>query len=375
MFKQHLLGTDSSVLEVQNFIVTRIQEIRPDEPGWEHWPDPGQIKQLSNKANGLFHYAATALHWIEDQICNDGMACQNTVFAQFTLLGIGALKALYMVIVTSFEDIAKDLNEIKDEQARAALKLRRENQLCGFKHVIGTIVVLQQPLNISQIIALLADIPNFDVLRFLQRMHSVLIPGTTTSFEDATPQMHKSFRDYIMDGHTPAEFRILRGHAHFVTARSCLEVIIKAGSQSDIVVKYSVRHWYRHLRKAVEGGMTCEDERMWDLFGEIMEEAVISIWATTDLMDLFVDVAAAGWGLLKQPANKDKIQGISNILTTAKVRVRAFPPSPMFVLLTLSRLLVSNLLFPSFAPTSPFYLKPYQKIWNDGLLETWEAGN
>ncbi|KAJ7817332.1 hypothetical protein B0H13DRAFT_1662739, partial [Mycena leptocephala] len=276
-------------------------EITPDEPGWGNWPHPGELQKLSDNANGLFHYAATALHWIEAQIQNDGEACQNTVFDQFTLLGIGELEALYKVILISFEDIAKDLGKVTEEKAQAALKLRRDNRLCGFQHVIGTILVLQNPLTISQIIALLADIPkkNFDVGHFLKQMRSVLIPGTTTSFEEATPQMHKSFRDYIMDGPAPAEFRVLIGHAHFVTARSCLEVIVKAGSQSDVVVKYSVQHWHRHLQRAVDEGVTYEDERMWNLFGEMVEEAVIGIWATTDLIGLFMDVATAGWELLK----------------------------------------------------------------------------
>jgi hypothetical protein len=118
--------------------------------------------------------------------------------------------------------------------------------------------------------------------------------------------MHKSFRDYIIDGHTPKEFCILTGHAHFVTARSCLEVIVKAGGQSDVAVKYSVQHWYKHLRKAVEEGMTCEDERMWNLFGKIVEEVEISIWVSTDVMDVFVDVATVGWRLLEVSDNMER---------------------------------------------------------------------
>ncbi|KAJ6505069.1 hypothetical protein C8R45DRAFT_1208989 [Mycena sanguinolenta] len=343
MFKQQMLATDDSVKEVKNFIVAKMKEITPNEPGWENWPHHGDLLGLSNKANGLFHYAATALNWIEGQIQNDGRACQNTVFNELTLLGIGELEDLYKVILTSFGDKAKDLDKVTNEQARAALELRRENRLCGFQHVIGAILVLQEPLTISQIIALLADIPvgNLDVGHFLQQMRSVLVPGTTTLFENATPQMHKTFRDYIMDGHAPAEFCILTGHAHFVTAKSCLEVIVKGGSLSDIVVEYSVQHWYKHLRKAVEGGVTCEDERMWNLFGQIVGKAVVGIWATTNWMDLFVDMAAAGWGLLKRHTSKDKMQEISNILIKAK-EVRAFPPSPMFVLLTFSCLLVSS---------------------------------
>ncbi|KAJ7790638.1 hypothetical protein B0H14DRAFT_2938905 [Mycena olivaceomarginata] len=77
-----------------------------------------------------------------------------------------------------------------------------------------------------------------------------------------------------------------------------------------------------------------------------------------------------------------------------------FPPSPMFVLLTFSHLLVSSkcvlfphhpclscllfLIFLSLANCKTFHsfhqhshhlfcLKPYKKIWNEGLLKTWDS--
>jgi hypothetical protein len=280
--------TESSVSEVHNFIVARMQKITP--MGWDNWPTQDQLLKLSGKANGLFHYAATALQWIGQQIRQHGKASQKRVFDQFTQMGIGQLEDLYRLILTSFEDID---NLAQDAQLR-------EVRLAGFQHIIGTILMLEKPLTIGQIIGLLADIPEdeFDVAHFLQQFRSVLIPGTTTSFEGARPQMHKSFRDYIMDGHAPAEFCVLTGHAHFVTARSCLEVIVKAGSQSDVVVNYSVRHWYKHLRKAVEESMTWEDGRMENLFEQMVEEAVVDVWKA-EALEVFLDVATAGWELLK----------------------------------------------------------------------------
>ncbi|KAJ7824910.1 hypothetical protein B0H14DRAFT_3145522 [Mycena olivaceomarginata] len=161
-------------------------------------------------------------------------------------MGIGQLEDLYRLILISFENID---SPVQDTDWRAS-------QLCGFQHAMGTIIVLDEPLTILQIIALLADIPEdkFDVTNFLQRFRT----------------------------------------------RSCLEVIVKeAGRQSDVVVKYSVQYWYQHLRKAVEGGAICEDERIWNLFEHMVEEAVVDIWATTYLMGLFVAVAAAGWGLVE----------------------------------------------------------------------------
>jgi hypothetical protein len=286
VFKQHALDTESSVNEVHDFIVARMKKITR----WNDWPSDNEVQKLSDKANGLFHYAATALHWMAEQIQNRGTASRKQVFEKFTQMGIGQLEDLYRLILTSFENI--------DDPAPDADW--RANQLQGFRDVIGTILVLNRPLTIGQIIALLADIPadDFDVQNFLQRMRSVLIPGTTTSFDEATPQMHKSFRDYIMDGHAPKEFCILTGHAHLVTARSCLEVIVKAGGQSDVVVKYSIGHWYKHLRKAVERHITWENGRMENLFEQMMEEAVVDVWKA-ESWRIFIDVAAAVWGLLE----------------------------------------------------------------------------
>ncbi|KAJ7844238.1 hypothetical protein B0H14DRAFT_2358750 [Mycena olivaceomarginata] len=272
---------------------------------WNDWPSDDEVQKLSDKANGLFHYAATALQWIEEQIRKSGTASRKRVFEKFTQMGIGQLEDLYRLILNSFENID---DPARDTDLRA-------NQLRGFQHVIGTILVLEKPLTIRQITALLADIPkdDFDVGHFLRQMRSVLIPGTTTLFQEATPQMHKSFRDYIMDVHVPAEFRILTGHAHFVTARSCLEVIVKAGSQSDIDWKYSVQHWHQHLRKAVEEGATCEDKRMWDLFAEMVEKTVVNVW-TGESWELFVDVATAGWGLLEVRSEYGRESQLNNDL-------------------------------------------------------------
>ncbi|KAJ7254186.1 P-loop containing nucleoside triphosphate hydrolase protein, partial [Mycena rebaudengoi] len=316
VFKQHSLETESSVKEVRNFIVAKMREITPRKPGWDGWPTDDQLLNLSEKANGLFHYAATALQWIKDQIGKHNKSCQSWVFDQFAQMGIGQLEELYRLILTSFEDI--------DHPAQNTLLHElRKDRLCGFRHVIGTIHVLYKPLTIHQIIALLADIPvaELDVAHFLQQFRSVLLPGMAASFEEATPQMHKSFRDYIMNA-APAEFRILTGNAHFVTARSCLEVIVKAGSGSDIDLKYSVEHWHRHLRAGVEEGLRWEDERMWNLLGQMVEKAVIEIWANGSVY-IFVNVAAAGWGLLKRETDKQQVKGISRILMKAK-EVHAF---------------------------------------------------
>ncbi|KAJ6482648.1 hypothetical protein C8R45DRAFT_830691, partial [Mycena sanguinolenta] len=338
---------------------------------WDNWPSDNQVAKLSEKADGLFHYAATALQWIEKQIYDDGTVAQERVFDKFSQLGIGHLNDLYRAILTSFEDIDHPAPDSQQHGVR----------LASFQHVIGTILVLYKPLTIGQIITLLAHMSkHLDIENFLQRFRSVLIPGTTTSFEEATPQMHKSFRDYIMDEHAPPqEFRIITSQAHFVTAKSCLEVIVKAGSRTDDVVQYCVHYWHIHLQKAVEGAADFGDEGIWNLLGGMVKEEVINVWKA-DSWGVFLEVAAAGWGLLKQGTDKHKMEGISNILMKAKVR--AFPLSPVLALLTFPSLLVSSscvlFLCHLSLPCSlslPFWSLPYQSIWDHGLLQTWESNH
>jgi hypothetical protein len=301
VFKQYALDTKSSVDEVHSFIVARMQEIANKE-GWSGWPDGTQLWKLSEKANGLFHYAATALHWIEKQVEDIGTPYREKVFDEFAQSGIGQLEDLYKLILASFDDPAQNPDTRKKQQS-------------GFRHVVGTILMLQEPLTIRQIIALVGDISvnDFDTTKFLQRFRSVLIPGMTPSLEEATPQMHKSFRDYIMDGHAPAELRIITSHAHFVTGRSCLEVIVKAGSQWDKEVTYSVKHWYQHLEKAVEEGFSWVDERVWKLCGMMVEEAVVNVWKAYS-WDVFLSVAAVGWMLLKVRAEYGRGGQVTNDL-------------------------------------------------------------
>ena len=291
LFKHHSLATKSSVTEVNNFVVARMSEITPDGSEWHGWPNDDQLQMLFDKANGLFHYAATALRWIKEQIRKNGTACQKTVFERFSEDGLDELNGLYELILTSWEDVYKPT---KDNHERAT-------RLSGFQHVMGTILMLRKPLLIKEIVELLSDIPKdeFDVKLFLEQMRSVLIPGATPSSDDsATPQIHKSFRDYIMSEHAPREFRILTKGAHFMIARSCFHSIVKAESQRGNGNEYAVTNWHRHLHEAEA---RCDDERMWTLLSEMMNQGVVGVGTKTywNWTHTFACVASTGWKLLK----------------------------------------------------------------------------
>ena len=136
VFKQYSLATESSVAEVHNFVVARMREIVTermeltlDEPDWDDWPDPDQLQRLSDKANGLFHYDATPLQWIEQWIHNDGTVCWERVFQRFSKDGLKELDGLYEFILTSWYERPKP-----DD--------RHATRQDGFQHVMGSILVL-----------------------------------------------------------------------------------------------------------------------------------------------------------------------------------------------------------------------------------------
>ncbi|KAJ6470954.1 hypothetical protein C8R45DRAFT_908478 [Mycena sanguinolenta] len=303
VFKPYSLRTKSSRGEVHDFIVARMTDITPKD--WEGWPNAAQLLEFSRRADGLFHYAATALQWIQNQIEKHNKSCQAWVFDRLLQKGLGQLEHLYRVILTSFESTDLLADALPEDVQM------HEDRLCGFRHVFGAVLVLYRPLTIDEIAALLADIPvaQLDVKHFLEQFRSVLMPGTSESFEQARPQVHKTFRDYVMNTNAPTGFQILAGHAHFMTARSCLEVIVKGERSSDIHSKYAVLYWPEHLRRAVEEGTTCEDERIWKLFGQMMEDRVVDFWVPgtrENSLRFFVNLAVAGWRLLEVRSRQEK---------------------------------------------------------------------
>ncbi|KAJ7899882.1 hypothetical protein B0H13DRAFT_1883598 [Mycena leptocephala] len=113
VFKQRTLTTP--VAEVHEFICAKMDDIRvcaqneattqEEKQDWDNWPTPDQQLKLSEKADGLFHYAATALEYIEAQIGIYKRSCQTRVFEEFTQMGIQKLEDLYKLILISFEKI------------------------------------------------------------------------------------------------------------------------------------------------------------------------------------------------------------------------------------------------------------------------------
>ena len=93
-----------------------------------------------------------------------------------------------------------------------------------------------------------------------------------------------------------------------MTARSCLDVIVNAGSQPELDHSYAGEHWDHHLWQAVEEGARCDDEKLWELLGDMMKDKVVNVWgrraSSWRREGMFMNVAAAGWFIFKVRANE-----------------------------------------------------------------------
>lgn len=158
------------------------------------WPGDDNINLLVQKAEGLFIYAATVLRFVKgdeewppqglldtflSRTCLEPRYASdlNITFASPT----GELDQMYtMIIQHSFKNVQQNKSKV--------IEL--------FKQVIGSLVVLSEPLSAAALARLL-DLPIEWINRRLQSMHSVLnIPKDQSAL---IRLHHPSFRDFLLD--------------------------------------------------------------------------------------------------------------------------------------------------------------------------------
>src|SRR5258708_983547 len=233
------LDPNDSREEVAGFISLELKAIGESQE-WQEWPSTTQIEDLSAKADGLFHYATTAVGWIKERVQRDGEAIKERVFGDVPQLGMGKLDKLYNLILDTWLTGGTGERQSGHDPMHTI-------RLDYFRRIIRCVVVLQQLLSIRDITSIL-NIPEkeFDIKNFFQQMRSGLIPGTASVTEDDIPQRHKSLQDYICSRHSPKEFQIDEHEAHMDSAKACLSVVVKT-QDSGPAYDYACTQWWRHL--------------------------------------------------------------------------------------------------------------------------------
>ncbi|KAK6500105.1 hypothetical protein TWF481_010463 [Arthrobotrys musiformis] len=147
------------------------------------WPGADVIQKLTSTAIPLFIFAATICRFVGDMVEWDPETRLATVL-KYGVVGASQLDQTYLPVLERLEgDVPKQ-------------KLRRCLFGQEFREIIGSIVILADPLSILSLASLLGKSQN-EISNKLHHLHSVLnIPKDTNA---PVRPLHLSFREFLID--------------------------------------------------------------------------------------------------------------------------------------------------------------------------------
>ncbi|KAF9518438.1 hypothetical protein BS47DRAFT_1389076 [Hydnum rufescens UP504] len=220
----------------------------------------GEINSLVEKSGKLFIYAATSIRFIGDPRVRDPrghlrLILDSQLSKESEVTPYSQLDSLYVGVLR---------NSLSDSNRKAIVK--------RFQTVVGSIVLLRQPLPLGSLAEFVQCTPD-DIHTALRHLRSVIIPPSAP--EESPRIYHPSFRDFIMDPSRCAipDFVIVAGPDQELRhALRCLELMATFLRQdvagiSDVSllnsevkglgekvrgalsaeVQYACRYWASHL--------------------------------------------------------------------------------------------------------------------------------
>jgi hypothetical protein len=248
-------STDSSIMDVSTFLGRRIGEIVENHDlNWEEWPGKKRMQGLCSRASGLFIWAATVVKFFQEQIEALGRECLNDLLDALSTEGMGDINTLYGTILRLV--YAGRTNPWEFET---------------FRRVVGCIVVLNEPLCLTEINNLLDLRQNpsselVDIERFVRRLRTVLVAGTDAITGQTIPRLHKSFFEFITSERADRRFRVDTDMSNGELAIRCLrqlaslsdenaavsypDLSAKAAGSPPAGLAYALQFWLSHLPQA-----------------------------------------------------------------------------------------------------------------------------
>ncbi|KAL4901479.1 hypothetical protein BDW74DRAFT_181769 [Aspergillus multicolor] len=176
--------------DLTSFFTTRFANIRDDFNRLCHddsrlpqgWPGNGVTQQLVHRAIPLFIFAATVCRFIEDRAWSDPRAQLGKILHHATAFAeMDNLEATYLPILS---------------QLVVPSKVAQQRLYSEFSNVVGSIVILTEPLSANSLSRVLG-LPRSIIDRRLMTMHSVLrVPDSP---DVPIKMLHLSFRDFLTD--------------------------------------------------------------------------------------------------------------------------------------------------------------------------------
>ena len=203
-----------------------------DPPPWT--PSSSELNTLINAADKLFIIASTAIKFLLDNRWCNPKAQMKYLMQAITVDKTGGtplntLDGVYTQILS----VAIPSNSSPEI-------------LCRFHSVIGTIVLLRDPLPLRPLAILLHTSPN-DVRGALAHLQSIIFLSGTKS---DTPRIyHKSFPDFITDAKRCSydpRFHVSIGMQHACIARNCFRVMDEQLRENICDLKFPEKYMDNH---------------------------------------------------------------------------------------------------------------------------------
>ena len=186
VLKLHDVKPEAVDGDIALFLQTQLASLaknRSDFDLTEDWPSPSDIQLLCKKTAGLFIYASTIVKFVasEDNPLTESLSLITSLPQSTVEEGKSGVDQLYTkVLQQAFSDVHADTSQ----------------QYLRFQTVVGTILLIFNPLSINSLSELLGYNTQ-QIYSTMRSLHSLLL--VPESAEDTIQIFHKSFPDFLMD--------------------------------------------------------------------------------------------------------------------------------------------------------------------------------
>ena len=254
----HEVAKESIARDIRLFFESELAEIREQRSLDQSWPGEQDIQTLVGMAVPLFIVAATLCRFLGE--INGNPRRRLVDILQYDTEDIPKQDVTYLPI----------LNHLFAGQTER----QKEKLSQGFREVVGSIIMLEDPLSVTSIAHLL-DISREDVSCRLDSLHSVLSVPCDESGH--VRPLHLSFRDFLLDpGKSETfPFYVDEQEAHARLTGKCLQLMSSPrGLKQNLVdlpspgtlrnevdsetvnrkfpseLQYACRYWVNHLQRS-----------------------------------------------------------------------------------------------------------------------------
>ena len=163
--------------------LTSLTKSRSDCNLIEDWPTSSDLEILCKKADGFFIYASTVIKFIASEVDPpmQRLALITSLPDDTTMEGRAGVDQLYTRVL---------------EQGFSDMEAEEHHHCSHFQHVVGTILLIFNPLSIKAISELLGRDTSY-IHTIVQPLHPLLL--IPAKIEDPILTFHKSFPDFLMD--------------------------------------------------------------------------------------------------------------------------------------------------------------------------------